>query len=119
MKNFMYAVIFALVVCLAPYDAQAGTLHLPETVFVGRIVELNINQMLLQAGDYSFVIGPVFVDSGTGEVPTSPASLQEGQLVQVEVARKGVDISNVKKITILKGERLQEAARQLALPPKE
>lgn len=119
MKNFAYAVIFALVVCLAPLDAQAGTKYLPEKMFVGRIVELGTNQSLVQVGDYSFVMGLIVVDSGAGEVPASRADLQVGQLVQVEVARKGVDLSEAKKIIILKGERLQQAIRQMALPPTD
>jgi len=119
MKKVAYAVIFFLVVCLASVGAQAGTRYLPEKTFVGRIVELGTNQSLVQVGDYSFVMGPVFADSGTGEVPASRADLQVGQLVQVEVARKGVDLSEAKKIIILKGERLQQTIRQMALPPTD
>ncbi len=117
MKNFIYAVIFVLGVCFVPFGVQAGTRYLPEKTFLGRILELGANQSLVQVGDYSFVVGPVFVDSGTGEVPANRADLQAGQLVQVEVARKGVDLSEAKKIIILKGERLQQAVKQMAFPP--
>ena len=119
MKKCMFAILFALVVCLAPSGVQAGTRYLPEKFFVGRIVELGTNQSLVQVGDYSFVMGAVFVDSGTGELPANRADLQVGQLVQVEVARKGVDLSEAKKIIILKGERLQQAVKQMALPPTD
>jgi len=119
MKKNAYALIFALVVCFASVGVQAGTRYLPEKTFVGRIVELGTNQSLVQVGDYSFVMGSIFADSGAGEVSASRGDLQVGQLVQVEVARKGVDLSEAKKIIILKGERLQQAIRQMELPPTD
>ncbi|MGV1100103.1 hypothetical protein ACUUL3_11940 [Thiovibrio sp. JS02] len=113
MKTLITALVLMLFVWSVPCNVQAGSKHLPEGIFLGKIVEMSGDHMLLQVGDYNFSLGPVLIDDGSGEKAASRFDLQEGQLVEVEVGFKGEDISEARKVVILKGSRLWGAQKKL------
>jgi len=112
-KNIiLIAVSFAL--CLAGSSTWAGKPLKSGDIIVAQIVEMSPDRLMVQAGDYSFRLGPLFLGNDKGELPAARFELQTDQWLQIEVGYTGGRYLEAKKMVILKETRLMEALLALA-----
>lgn len=105
-------IVLLLSFCVALPSVFAGKpLHTGD-VIVARIVEMSQDRMMIQAGDYSFQLGPLFFGDENGETVASRFDLQEDQWLEVEVGYAGGDLLDARKMVILRGSRLNEAMQE-------